>query len=159
MCATSVSIQELSNNTFVIRCVDNCFFFFFFCCSECFKGRVQCFSMQIMKCFLLNLKKNMVSESLTLSLPVNSFFTDYSSSLAFDSVTSFFRIKGCSFCVIHENDKTDLRKFFSFQGLVENTCLLQLALKSTALGLLAFLYTAKITTLMNCLLFSRGCVA
>jgi len=32
-----------------------------------------------------------------------------------------------------ENDKTDLREFF--QGLGENTCLLQPALKSTAPGL------------------------
>jgi len=45
------------------------------------------------------------------------------------SVTSFFGIKVRVFL---ENDKTDLRQFF-FQGLRENTCLLQLALKSNAL--------------------------
>jgi len=51
--------------------------------------------------------------------------------LAFESVTSFFGIKVCVFCVFLENDKTDLRQIF-FQGLRENTCSLQPALKSNA---------------------------
>jgi len=46
-------------------------------------------------------------------------------------VTSFFGIKVYVFL---ENEKTDLRQNF-FQGLGENTCSLQLALKSNALGL------------------------
>jgi len=50
-------------------------------------------------------------------------------------VTSFLRIKVCVFL---ENDKTDLHQIF-FQGLGENTCLLQPTLKSTAPGLLRWI--------------------
>jgi len=50
--------------------------------------------------------------------------------MAFGSVTSFFRIKGAFF------SKTTRRICANFfQGLGENTCLLQLALKRNALGL------------------------
>jgi len=38
------------------------------------------------------------------------------------------------FCIFLENDKTDMCQIF-FQGLEENTCSLQLALKSNAPGL------------------------
>jgi len=48
-------------------------------------------------------------------------------------VTSFFGIKG-AFFPFFSNDKTDLRQI-TFQGLGENTCSLQLALKSNAPGL------------------------
>jgi len=47
---------------------------------------------------------------------------------------SFFEMKVCVFCVLLENDKTDLRQFF-FHDLGENTCSLQSALKSNAPGL------------------------
>jgi len=45
-------------------------------------------------------------------------------------VTSFFEIKG-AFFRFSQNDKTNLRQIF-FQGLGQNTCLLQPALKSNA---------------------------
>jgi len=54
-------------------------------------------------------------------------------------VTSFFGIKECVFYVFLENDKTDLRNFF--QGLRENTCLLQPVLKTkNRVGRLRILY-------------------
>jgi len=58
----------------------------------------------------------------------------YSSSLAFGSVTLFFRIKIYGFCVFLKNHTTNLRLFF-FRDLGENTCSLQSALKNTAPGL------------------------
>jgi len=78
---------------------------------------MHCFSMQIVisKCFLLNLEKNMVSGSLKLtfnSLTDRNSLTGYLSSLAFGSVTSFFVIKVCVFCVFLENDKTGLSQIF-----------------------------------------------
>jgi len=48
-------------------------------------------------------------------------------------VTSFFGIKVCVYLCL-ENDKTDLCQFF-FQGLGENICLLQPALKSSVRSL------------------------
>jgi len=42
---------------------------------------------------------------------------------------SFFGIKVCVFCVFLENEKMDLRYF---QGLGENTCLLQLLKSATS---------------------------
>jgi len=75
------------------------------------KGRVHCFSMQIVinKCFLLNPEKSVSFSRKTQETdfyPVNSFELI---SLAFGSVTSFFGIKVCVFFL---NDKTDLRHFF-----------------------------------------------
>jgi len=46
-------------------------------------------------------------------------------------MTSFLELK-VSFCVFLKNNNTDLRRFF-FQGLGENSCSLQPALKSNAI--------------------------
>jgi len=57
------------------------------------------------------LLETMVSESLKLSFNLLTAFNwliEYSSFLAFGSVTSFFGIKMCVF----ENDKTDLHRIF-----------------------------------------------
>jgi len=66
-------------------------------------------------------------------LPVNSFLTDYLCSLAFGSMMSVFRIKVC-FAFFSKTTRRICAIFF--QDLRENTCSLQPALKSTALGLL-----------------------
>jgi len=62
-------------------------------------------------------------------LPVNSL-TGYYSSLAFGSVTSFLELK-----VRFSQKQQDESAPNFFQGLGENTCSLQPALKSNASGL------------------------
>jgi len=83
----------------------------------------------INKCFLLNPERNLAQIRLVV-------FEKNAKNVHFNSkkMTSVFGIKDAFFCVFLENDKTDLRQFFVFQGLEENTCLLQLSKKS-ALGL------------------------
>jgi len=54
----------------------------------------------------------MVFESLKLLFSMLTVFNWLLGSLAFGSVTSFFRIKVCFFCVFLENDKTDPRQIF-----------------------------------------------
>jgi len=56
------------------------------------------------------------SESMKLTFNPYNSLTGYYSSIAFDSVTSFFGIKVYVFCVLLENDNMDLRQIL-FQGL------------------------------------------
>jgi len=75
----------------------------------------------------------MVSDRLKLSFNLLQLFKwllEQPSLLAFVSVTSFFGIKGAFF----SKTTRRIRQNF-FQGLVENTCSLQPALKSNAPGL------------------------
>jgi len=67
-------------------------------------------------------------------------------------VTSFFAelecVKVSGFCFFLESDKTDLCQFI-FQGLGENTCSLQPALKNTAPGLKDRVHCISMQVVMN----------